>query len=89
MTIKRPYSAGSEPCILGIRVARENDRHIGTDDQPGPMCVRDKHKLLGEHVARFQVKDDEDVGAAGNQRGDSLRAWQHTFPSVRSEADNG
>src|SRR6188508_2773510 len=52
--------------------ARQDDRHPCAEDEARTVGVGEERELLGEHVARLEIRDEEDVGIAGNLRGDAF-----------------
>ena len=42
--------------------------HARAEHQAGAVGVGQEAELLGEHVAGFEVRDEQDVGIAGNRR---------------------
>ena len=46
----------------------QDDRHPRAQNETGAVGVRQEAELLGEHVARLEVRNQEDVGIAGDLR---------------------
>ncbi|CAM2147852.1 hypothetical protein PT2222_10312 [Paraburkholderia tropica] len=58
----------------GIGAAREDDGHARAEHDARRFRAREKGELLGEHVARFEVGHEQDVGVARDWRRDALDA---------------
>jgi hypothetical protein len=57
---------GRQPCANRVRAAGENDRHARTVDDSGGIGSREVLQLFREHIAGFEVGDQEDVGFSGD-----------------------
>ena len=52
--------------------ARQDDRNPGAEHDAGRVGIGQEGQALGEHVARLEVRDDEDIGQSGDRRLDVL-----------------
>ena len=64
--------AGGKPRLFAVGAAGEDDRHRRAEREPRGFRMRHENQLLGQHVAGFDVRHDQDFGMAGHQRGDAL-----------------
>ena len=69
-TPRRPRTR--RPALAPIGPAREDDRHLRAQRDAGELRAAEVFELLGQHVARLQVRHDEDVGHAGHARREIL-----------------
>ena len=46
--------------------------HSGAEDEAGAVRIGEESELLGEHVAGFEIRDEQNVGIAGNRRSECL-----------------
>jgi hypothetical protein len=72
MRIKNRDSTGSHAGSHRIRPRGEYDRHAGTKDDSGRICLGEEGEILGEHVACFEVGHDEDLRPSGDGGLDAL-----------------
>ena len=56
----------------GIGAAGQDDRQPGAQHDARAVGAVKKSQLLGQHVAGFQVRHQQDVGLAGDRRDDAL-----------------
>ena len=47
-----------------IRARGQDDRHARAENNSGGICVCEEYQIFREHVAGFQVGNDEDLGPA-------------------------
>ena len=50
-----------------IGAAGQDDGHSGAEDEAGAVRVCQECELFREHVAGFEVRDEQNVGIAGNR----------------------
>jgi hypothetical protein len=69
--------ARGDPGERTVRPAGENHRDSRTHDKSGGLRISEVVQLLGQHVARLQIRCDQNVGLPGDCRDDplSLAAW--------------
>jgi hypothetical protein len=64
--------AGRDAGLCRVGAAGQDDRHAGAKDNAGGQRVGEIFELLGDHVAGFEIGNDEDFGMAGDCRLDAL-----------------
>src|SRR5262249_9563174 len=52
----------------------EDDRHPRAEHDPCRIRLREESEILGQHVAGFEIRHDEDMRLAGDRRFDALDA---------------
>src|SRR4029453_19308680 len=63
---KHSNRAAGDPGANRIGSPCQDDRNICAQNETGAVGVRQEAELLGEHVARLEVRNQEDVGIAGD-----------------------
>ena len=58
-----------------VGAARQDDRHPRAEDDAGTIGVGQERELLGEHVARLEIRNEQDVGIACDLRDDAFDLW--------------
>ena len=58
--------------IVGAR--GQDDRHAGAEHDAGRIGLRKERQVLGQHVAGFEVRHDQNLRLAGDRRLDALDA---------------
>ena len=66
------YGATGKACLRRICTAGEDDGNARTEDDSGKLRAAEVFKLLGEHVAAFEIGHDENVGLTCNRRVEML-----------------
>src|SRR5574343_1098057 len=56
----------------GVGAAGQDDGHLGAEHDAGGQGVGQVFQLLGDHVARFEIGNDEDFSVAGDGGLDAL-----------------
>jgi hypothetical protein len=60
--------AGGDARPRQLGAAGEDDRHLCADDNSGQVRATEIFQLLGEHIARFEVRHKQDVSISGDGR---------------------
>ena len=66
------YGATGEAGFGRVGAAGEDDGDARAEDDAGKLRAAQVFKLLGEHVAAFEIGNDENVGLAGDRRNQIL-----------------
>jgi hypothetical protein len=59
--------AGCQAGPFSIGAAGQNDRYTRPHDHTGGIGIGHEGQLLGQHIAGFQVRYDQDVGPTGHR----------------------
>src|SRR5258707_13356000 len=79
--------AGGDARLRQVGAAGEDDRHLCADDNSGQVRATEIFQLLGEHIARFEVRHKQDVSISGDGRFQLfLRRWGFTWVSASADA---
>ena len=68
------HGAAGEAGFSGVGTAGEDDGNAGAEDDAGQLRATEIFKLLGEHVATFEIGNDEDIGLSSDGRVELLDA---------------
>src|ERR1039458_9036110 len=66
------YGATGKAGLCRVSPAGKDGGNAGAEDDAGQLCAAQVLQLLGQHIATFEVGDDQDVGLAGNRRNQPL-----------------
>ena len=66
------HGAARDPRSHAVGAAGQDDRHARAEDETRAVRVGQEAELLGQHVARLEIRHEEDVRIAGDLRFDAL-----------------
>ena len=66
MSHQHRHGTTGDPGPHAVGPAGQNDGHPRTQHHACAVGVGEKAQLLGEHVAGFQIRGEQDVGIAGD-----------------------
>ena len=70
------YGAACEAGFSGVGTAGEDRGNARAEHDAGELRAAEVLKLLGEHVAAFEIGHDQDVGLSGDGRNELLDVWR-------------